>query len=247
MALRLLSYNIRFGGIGRTERLAQVIRDAAPDMVVFQEATDPSVVQALAAATGLTVWAAQRAYSVAFISRVAVTHFQWHFVRGSRHRFLEIVHAPSGARIFGVHLRPEFSKWGEARRVIETKRLLESIAIYQSGLHLLVGDFNTLAPGEILNIQRMPAWIRALLWFSGRDMQRDVVKLMLSENYLDGFRTLHPDVKGYTFPTWDPHLRLDYAFLPAQYMLCLRTCEVIQSPQAAQASDHFPLLAELDL
>jgi len=45
MPLRLMSYNIRFGGVGREERLAAVIRQADPDIVVLQEATRPDVVE----------------------------------------------------------------------------------------------------------------------------------------------------------------------------------------------------------
>ena len=37
--LRLMSYNIRFGGVGREERIAEVIRHVDPDIVVLQEAT----------------------------------------------------------------------------------------------------------------------------------------------------------------------------------------------------------------
>ena len=48
MTLRLLSYNIRHGGVGRVEAIAAVIRDCAPDVVVLQEATRPDVVRALA-------------------------------------------------------------------------------------------------------------------------------------------------------------------------------------------------------
>ncbi len=47
--LRLLSYNIRYGGAGREAALAAVIRAAAPDLVVLQEATNPQVVERLAA------------------------------------------------------------------------------------------------------------------------------------------------------------------------------------------------------
>ena len=54
MIIKLLSYNIRFGGRKREARLAEVIRAAAPDMVVFQEAIDPRVIERLAEATGCT-------------------------------------------------------------------------------------------------------------------------------------------------------------------------------------------------
>ena len=53
MTLRLLSYNIRHGGVGRVEAIAAVIRGCAPDVVVLQEATRPDVVRALAGETGL--------------------------------------------------------------------------------------------------------------------------------------------------------------------------------------------------
>ena len=72
----------------------------------------------------------------------------------------------------------------------------------RKGFYVLVGDFNTLAPGEALNIDRMPAWIRALIWISGRKLQRETIQLMLDAGYNDGYRMLNPDVKGYTFPTW---------------------------------------------
>ena len=71
---------------------------------------------------------------------------------------------------------------------------------------------------------------------------------MLDANYSDGYRTLHPDVKGYTFPTWDPHVRLDYVFVPQAFTSRLQSCEVITEPAVVrQASDHFPILAQIDL
>jgi len=55
VTLRLLSYNIRFGGRGREQALAETIVAAAPDLVVFQEATDPFVIERLAEATKFPV------------------------------------------------------------------------------------------------------------------------------------------------------------------------------------------------
>jgi endonuclease/exonuclease/phosphatase family metal-dependent hydrolase len=248
LIVKLLSYNIRFGGRGRESRLSEVIRQIAPDIVVFQEATDPRVIEGLAEATGLTVWAARRAHSIGFISRFKVAHHEWHYPPGARHSYLEIILAGSESRIFGLHLSARFSKWSEQRRAREIRALLKDIERHQQGFHVLVGDFNTLAPGELLDVRRMPAWIRALIWISGRDIQRETIQIMLDANYLDGYRFLHPADKGYTFPTWDRHLRLDYIFLPAPFANRLASSRVITEPTAvAQASDHFPLLAHLDL
>jgi exodeoxyribonuclease-3 len=248
LKLKLLSYNIRFGGTGREARIAEVVRAVSPDLVVFQEATDPRVIERVADATGLNIWAARPKHSIAFISRIAIAHHEWHYPRGAKHSFLEIAPAGTEARIFGLHLRAMFSKWSERARAREIRALLASIKRHQEGFHALVGDFNTLAPGEVLDTRRMPRWIRALVWLSGRDIQRETVGVMLDAGYADGYRTLHPSDKGYTFPTWEPHVRLDYVFLPARFKERLTTCEVITQPaEVAQASDHFPLLAYLDL
>jgi endonuclease/exonuclease/phosphatase family metal-dependent hydrolase len=245
--VKLLSYNIRFGGRGRERDLAEVIRSVAPDIIVFQEATDPGLINRLATAANLPLWAARREHSIGYISRLELAHHEWHYPAGAKHSFLEIVLAGGDTRIFGLHLSSTFSKWSERRRVREIQALLKSIERYQEGFHVLVGDFNTLAPGEILDVRRMPAWIRGLVWLSGRDIQRDTIQHIKDSGYVDGYRFLHPDVKGYTFPVWDPHLRLDYVFLPKQFASRLLSCEVIdQQPQATRASDHFPLVATVE-
>jgi exodeoxyribonuclease-3 len=244
--LKLLSYNIRFGGSGRESRLAAVIKAVSPDLVIFQEATRPHVIEKLANETGLSRWAARENHSIGFISRIEIARHSWHYPKEARHSYLEVVPAGSEARIFGLHLSARFSRWDERRRAREIRALLKALEADQKGVHFLVGDFNTLAPGELLDVQRMPAWIRALIWLSGRDIQRETIQTMIDAGYLDGYRLLHKE-KGYTFPVWDPHLRLDYIFLPGHSADRIKSCEVIAEPAALSASDHFPLLAQVEL
>ena len=247
MTLRLLSYNIRFGGRGREARIAEVVRAVAPDLVVFQEATDTRVVEQLARETGLTTWAARRGHSLAYISRAEVAHHEWYHPRGSKHSFLEVVLAGSEARVFGLHLRAMHSKWTERQRAREIRALLKGIEQHQHGFHVLVGDFNTLAPGELLETQRMPRWIRALVWLSGRDIQRETIQVVLDAGYTDCYRAHHPLERGSTFPTWDPHIRFDYVFVPKAFAERVTACAVVTEPAGvAEASDHFPLLAHLE-
>jgi len=246
--VKLLSYNIRFGGRSRETELAEVIQSVSPDLVVFQEAIDPDVIRNLSAATDLPFWAARREHSIGFISKLEISHHEWHYPAGAKHSFLELVVKGSEARIFGLHLSSMFSKWGEQRRLREIRSLLKSIERHQAGFHVLVGDFNTLAVGEALDVRRMPAWIRGLVWLSGRDIQRETIQHLSDANYVDGYRFLHPADKGYTFPVWDPHLRLDYAFVPRGFNDRLIQCEVITAPPVTlTASDHFPLLVQLEL
>lgn len=246
MTLRLLSYNIRFGGVDRVEPLAAVINAVAPDVVVVQEGTDPHVIARLAEATGLVHWGARPRHSTAFLSRVPVAHHAWHRSRGAKHAFLEIVLEQHALRIFGLHLSAWFSNWSERRRAREIRLLLEGIRHHQHGFHIIAGDFNALAPGERLEVAQMPRWIRAMVWMSGRDIARETIQVMLGEHYVDAWRRTHGSGDGYTFPTWGAHVRLDYIFTPERYAERIASCRVMSGvPEAAAASDHFPLLAEI--
>jgi len=249
VTLKLLTYNIRFGGLGRETALTNAIKSVSPDLVIFQEAISPAVIEHLAQTTELPFWAARKDHSIGYISRQEIDYHEWHYPAGAKHSFLEIVPAGSQTRVFGLHLSARFSKWDEQRRTREIRSLLKGIDRHQDGFHVLCGDFNTLAPGEVLDVRRMPGWIRALIWISGRKLQRDTIQIMLDAGYADGFRSLHKDEKGYTFPTWDPHLRLDYVFVPAAFAQRLVSCEVVNEPASVvrSASDHLPLLAHVEI
>src|SRR5687767_7120589 len=149
MRMRILSYNIQHGGAGRERRLAAVIAAVEPDVVVLQEATRPLVVEQLARATGMHQWGARRGTSLGVLSRAPLAHVAWHRPRLSRHAFLEVVPANTRWRIFGVHLSAVHAAWTEHRRRFELRAMLAAIRRHQHGPHVLVGDFNTLAPGEI--------------------------------------------------------------------------------------------------
>jgi exodeoxyribonuclease-3 len=246
VTLRVLTYNICRGGSGKEDQLAAVIATCQADIVVFQEATVPAVIEKLAARTGMVQWAATKGESLAFMSRRAVRHFQWHHPRFSRHAFLEIDPGPSELRIFGVHLSALYSAWTERHRMIELRALLASIAREQHGFHILTGDFNTLAPGDLLDFRKLPNRLRALVWLSGGRIRWRTIQMVIDAGYLDAYRLLHGAGPGYTFPTWAPHVRLDYVFTQAGFSTRIRTCEIVAHPAAAAASDHFPLLAEVD-
>ena len=245
MPLRILSYNIRFGGTGREREIAEVIKSAAPDVVMLQEATNPAVVQSLSSSTGMSYYGARPGYSTGYLSRIPVECHAWHHPPLAKHAFLELVLPNDHGRLYGLHLRAWFSNWSERRRVREISALLESIKDHQNGFHAIAGDFNALAPGAPLDTSHMPRWIQAMVWASGRDIARETIGVMLGANYVDAWRKLHPASPGTTFPTWNPHVRLDYLFTPERYGDRLTRCEVLRdAPQVTVASDHFPLLIE---
>lgn len=246
MTLRLLSYNIRLGGLGREKAIARVIEACEADVVILQEAIDPGVVERVRSACGMKYAAAAAGHSLAFLSRAEIARYSWHQVRLARRRYLEVVLPGTGTRIFGVHLAAIHSNLTERRRDYELRSLLAGIAEHQHGFHVVTGDFNTLAPGEQLDLARLPLRFRALAWVTGRKIRWKTIQRMLDAGYWDGYRAFHKDDAGFTFPTWDPHVRLDYAFVPQGFTDRLIRCEIVRDiPGLREASDHFPLLTEI--
>jgi endonuclease/exonuclease/phosphatase family metal-dependent hydrolase len=247
-ALRLLSYNIRYGGAGREAHIAAAIRAADPDLVVLQEATRPAVVERLSAETGLQTWAAHPGNSLAYLSRAPVARHEWHRPRGSRRHFIEIEVGGTGLRVYGVHLSAVHSFWTERRRMRELRAMLAWVETRKGDLHVFAGDFNTLAPGELLDAARLPPRLRPLVWVSGGRVTYQTIPIMLAAGYLDAFRHLNPKEPGHTFPTWEPHVRLDFVFLPRGSEGRLSECRVMPLTQTVKdASDHLPLLAALNI
>jgi len=243
--LRLLTYNIKYGGTGRAPVIARVINSCTPDVVLLQEATRPAVVEQVAAATGMAEWRSFARQSLAFLARRRVEDASWHRPRFSRHAFIEVVPAGAAVRLFGLHLSAVHAAWTERRRVFELQSLLRRIADQKEGFHVLAGDFNTLAPGELLNVRRLPRRLRPFVWLSGGRVKWRTIQMVLDAGYVDGYRLRHFQEIGHTFPTSDPHLRLDYVFVPKAFTERVITCDVVSHPDAPSASDHFPVVADL--
>jgi endonuclease/exonuclease/phosphatase family metal-dependent hydrolase len=253
--VRLLTYNIREGAVGRAEQIAEVISAANADVVALQEARHPNVVERIATLAGFPYCDSCPLHSPGFLSKVPVIDHGWRHPPRTRHALLELSLGDGFPRVFVLHLRAWFSKWSEQRRARELRGLLDGIREQLErernafAFHVLAGDFNALAPGERFDPSPMPAWIRGMVWLSGRDIARSTIEMMRADGYADAWRTVHPDWEaepGYTFPVWSPHVRLDYVFTPAAYAARVTSCEVRRTPEIARsASDHYPLLVEL--
>jgi len=96
-------------------------------------------------------------------------------------------------------------------------------------------------------VRRLPARLRPLVWLSGGSIRWKTIAAVLAAGYADVWCALHPGDDGATFPTWGRHLRLDYVFAPAPAAARVVRCEVVTVPDTIRASDHHPLVAEIDL
>ena len=247
MTFRLLTYNILHGGGTRVKEIAAVIKACAPDLVLLQEATDPGNVEKIAEAAGMADFRSVRRQSLAFVSKRKVAFCEWVRPRVSRHAFIDIVPAGEKLRVFGVHLSAVHAAWTEQRRVLELRALLRKIAHQRERFHVLAGDFNTIAPGAKLEVGSLPLRLRPLMWLTGGRVRWRTIQTVLDAGYVDSFRMLHPEDPGWTLPTKNPHIRLDYVFLPHALSGRVTTCDVVRSDPASIASDHFPVVADLQI
>jgi endonuclease/exonuclease/phosphatase family metal-dependent hydrolase len=244
VTLRIASYNIRFGGIGRAEAIGAALAELRADVVILQEATHRPTVEAIAERLELATVIAEPGRSVAVLSRIPIGTTSWHPL-GFGHSAIEL--GLADLRIFGVHLSAGLSRRGERRRQVQVAHLLGLIATSGSSARTaIVGDFNAITPGDAPTIALLPRWIRILLRFDG-GIRTEVMAALIEAGYCDAYRRLHPDLPGFTMPSVEPSVRLDYVMLGAGLLSGLRACDaMVAGPTSALASDHLALVAELD-
>jgi endonuclease/exonuclease/phosphatase family metal-dependent hydrolase len=241
VALHLVSYNIRLGGGRRVPLIAGVLADLEPDVVILQEATNRFAVEQLAELTGLRHVAASPGVSVAALARSPFVATTWHAPPGVR-AFLEFQPASSDLRFIGLHLTSGLSRRGERARLRHLDAMEAIIGPRVDDGTVLVGDLNSVAPGDEPRVRRMPFWLQLLLRLDG-PIRTDVINRLLGAGWVDVFRRLHPDRPGYTLPAAEPHVRLDYMLASPSLVPRIQRCEPADHPDGGRASDHLPLVS----
>jgi endonuclease/exonuclease/phosphatase family metal-dependent hydrolase len=300
---RILSYNILFGGKGRVNELAKMIASAQPDVVGLIEATNPQVVEELGQRLGMEYRMSGRGkhakhYQVAVLSRLPIVGMEA-YIRPSKlaKPLLEVcVEEASGEQltVFVTHLTAAYNQLraGDYIRRREVHEILNIMAPKHGMPHLLMGDFNALAPGDDLQASKLlsylididrryryspaslsghpdlnlvvPIYLRilkpllrtipgnrllrslfdtAVSWYAPRGS----VGLFSKVGYVDCFRRMNPQAKGFTCPAEAPAGRIDYIFASPQLADRLSKCCVIRSSEGMpgeKASDHLPVFAE---
>jgi exodeoxyribonuclease III len=245
MSLRLLSYNIQHGGQyqgqDRLAAIAEVIQDERPDVVALQEANSRANAEWLAGHLDmcLTYGEANSPFAVAWLSRLPVTSSQNHRLPSLVKTLLEIEVEWEGAplHLFATHLVAGRTEQHGERRAAEVQTILGALGHVEGKPHLLLGDFNAVHPDD--GFDAPPAGQPA------EYIARRPIQHVLEAGYADTFRRLHPDAPGYTYEASHPWVRIDYIFASPMLAERLSGCEVVTGPAAGRASDHLPLLAEI--
>jgi endonuclease/exonuclease/phosphatase family metal-dependent hydrolase len=157
---RILCYNILGGGTHRVDQLTKLIGSAHPDIVGLVEATDPQVIEELAQRLGMQFSVNGQADSekwthLAVLSRLPIVQVQTHSHPDifTRKDILEVCVEEPGERqltLFVVHLTSRFHKGRQSNLIRrgEVQEILRIMADKQGMQHALIGDFNSVAPGE---------------------------------------------------------------------------------------------------
>ena len=102
--------------------------------------------------------------------------------------------------------------------------------------HLVMGDFNALSPWDVAALN-MP---------DGAPEPR-VIAQMEKAGYVDAYRLYGEPGSQSFIPSTDPPIRIDYIFASRPLAGGVRSCVIWQEPAGSEASDHRPVLAEVEL
>lgn len=270
--MRVLTYNIHGwkGTDGQIDvpRLARVIASSQADIVALNEVFHPLVPQGvsrpaldlLAETVGMTVafgvaltpndaFAPLASYGNALLTRFPLLAHAGHHltpIEGHEQRGLleGRVLLPDGRRSLSIYVT-HLDHLSEAARAEQLTALLQWTTRDRSRPHLLLGDFNTLAPGDYDENPNALEALRSVEWMN-RVMAEEfqVVPRLLRRGYVDAAGVTGGD--QLTFPAVDPLVRIDYIWVSKPLASAVRWCRPWKTEDTLLASDHLPILAEFD-
>ncbi|MBQ1073546.1 endonuclease/exonuclease/phosphatase family protein [Micromonospora sp. C31] len=273
--LRAMTWNIRTGGrdrggADRRDRLVRVVAAERPDVLALQELRDfdaGGVLDDFADRVGMRPHLARSCFGqpVAVLLRPPLRAIAATRVRRPFHHAAQRVTVATTAgalTVLSVHLDP----YSGLRRRVEAGWAAAALRRAPGELALLAGDLNTLDPvaEHTDRVARLPAaYRRRHLRRDGRTVETRAVARLLAAGLVDlyaaaagrqrdGAATGPPDA-GLTAPTRHgggaefSGMRLDYLFGTAALADRVRDCRVLRGGETEYASDHYPVVADLDL
>ena len=261
--MRIATYNTFEGGRaqlgsvqGRPERLLEVINGMSPDLIALQELVDWQArgrarFEKFADDAGMTgeIFVGQ-GFPVGVLARRPWRIARSRFLRAGFWHGLAHVQIEDGAgariQVLAAHLSPR----GPRQRLAEVRSALDLVEPDVPAV--LLGDLNLISHLDRVPVRglSLPTFVRHA---SDGALDQRVSRLIAAAGFVDAYAQLNPGCAGHTIPTpaaaespFSP-ARLDYIHLSPDLAGRLRSAEIYRHAPAAAASDHFPLLAELDL
>ncbi len=272
--MRIATYNIQYwtGMDGRQdpERTIATVVEIAPDILAMQEVVHPHpladgtpALERLAHLLGgeyvfTEIWPAgaipriSAPMGLALISRYPILahahHRLTHKGPGETRWLLEARLLLDDDRHLTVYVTHLEWRWEDVR-VQQVRSLLQWTTRDRGRAHLLLGDFNTVHPDDVVRFeaegrswQEFAASVQD--GFPQAAPEPKAIALVLKAGYVDAFAAVG-EGDGRTYTTGQPLLRLDYCFVDPSIQGWLVRARRWESELSQVASDHFPLVVDV--
>ena len=255
--MRIVTYNILDGGVGRADPIGEVLEAQNADVIVLVEADDDFVVDRTAKRLKMDVITARgRGHAVAILSRWTILHTVNHaLVHDDSPRSLceAIVRTPGGTElpVIGLHLHARAFEEDETTRQHEMACLMRVTHAYrtQNRPHVLAGDFNSNSPIQVIDPTRCKQTTRDAWHANGGNLPRRLIENLLDHRYTDTLHAARPDDAKTlaSFTTHQPGQRVDYVFTYGLDAARIQSAWIEHDRLATYASDHYPVGAQIDV
>lgn len=250
--MRVVSYNILDGGLGRADPIAEILVAQQADVICLIEADDDWVLDRLARRLGMDRIVGQaRRHNVAIFSRWPIRG-SWNYApmlpaTGNPFLLAEVL-SPAGRAlpIAAVHLHPRASVADEVERMGQIRAVLGVLAKI-AGPHLLAGDLNSNSPIQQIDPARCKPRTQKDYQANGGMLPREAISHILRSGYVDTLEAARGPSAGTmgSFSTHHPGQRVDYIFAHGIDRSAVTSAWIETDRLAEYASDHFPIGAEI--
>ena len=250
-ALKIVSYNILDGGLGRLDPIYETLSYLDADIVGLCEADDPRGVRYLAEKLDMDFVTAEgeAPRAVALLSRWPVRNMVNLSVRdatldrGAMEAVVEVNGQP--LRVAIVHLQAGQRREDEDRRLTQLDALFGALN-GQALATVLMGDFNAAAPYHPFDLHAASPKVQGRLAERGASQpDHDAIRAIEKRGWLDAYHRLHPEQPRHTYTTGFPASRFDYIWVSADLADRLAEADVECGGFAPYCSDHYPIWTAL--
>ncbi|NOX63067.1 MAG: hypothetical protein GXP42_14160 [Chloroflexi bacterium] len=272
--MKLLTYNIHAwegtDAVVDVDRVIEVIRASEADIVGLNEVYHPAktaeldrpALEYMAEQLGMHFVFGQahgfrfafnrpaRSYGNALLARwpilASAAHHLTPVAGGQQRGLLETrVLLPDG-RAFTVYVTHLEGGGDETVRLAQAKSLLSWTIRDRNQPHALMGDLNTINPADYPNAASLEALRRRAESMGLHLYEPLTLPHLLKQGYVDAWT----EVGRGASETWDAETqllaRIDYVLVSKPLAPYLVSCQRWDAPPAMSASDHLPVLVELD-
>lgn len=138
----------------------------------------------------------------------------------------------------------------EAARLLQLRVARQWLVRDRNRPHIVMGDFNAISPWDF--DERAEVYAQLARHDKGQNLINgengpQVIRQMEKNGYVDLLRQHGSAGTASFMPITDVNVRIDYIFASTSLAPQVQSCAIWQEPPGSEASDHRPVLVELDL